>query len=50
MTDRCPPFRLDQGGQEPQAVQPTMPATPEESVEAAGPSVAEPQGIAAPSS
>jgi hypothetical protein len=31
MTDQYPPFRLDQGGQEPQAAQPIMPSAPEES-------------------
>ena len=48
MTDQYPPFRLDQGGQEPQAAPPIMPSTPEESGETAGPAVAEPQGIATP--
>jgi hypothetical protein len=47
MTDQYPPFRLDQGGQEPQAAPPIMPSTPEESGETAGPPVAEPRGIPA---
>jgi hypothetical protein len=48
MTDQYPPFRLDQGGQEPQAAQPMMPSAPEESGEAADPPVAQAQGITAP--
>ena len=50
MTDQYPPFRLDQGGQEPQAAEPIMPSAPEESGETADPPLAEPQGITAPSS
>jgi hypothetical protein len=29
MTDQYPPFRLDQGGQEPESDQPIMPSTPQ---------------------
>ena len=29
MTDQYPPFRLDQGGQEPEGDQPIMPSTPQ---------------------
>jgi Domain of unknown function (DUF4389) len=50
MTDEYPPFRLDQGGQEPQAEQLITPSTPEEWSQAADPSVAEPQRVSAPSS
>ena len=50
MTDQYPPFRLDQGGQEPQTAQPIMPSAPEESGETAAPPVAEPQGVTAASS
>ena len=50
MTDQYPPFRLDQGGQEPQAAQPIMPSAPEESAATAARPVAEPQGLTAPGS
>ena len=50
MTDQYPPFRLDQGGQEPQAEQLITPSIPEEWSHAADPSVAEPQRVSAPSS
>lgn len=50
MTDQYPPFRLDQGGQESEAEQPTMPPIPEESAQAADQSAGEPQRTAAPSS
>jgi hypothetical protein len=49
MTDQYPPFRLDQGGQEPEAEEPIMPSTPKESDQAAGPSALEPQHVPAPS-
>jgi hypothetical protein len=49
MTDQYPPFRLDQGGQEPQAEELIMPSTPEESGQVAGPSATEPQNVPAPS-
>jgi hypothetical protein len=39
MTDQYPPFRLDQGGQEPEADQPIMPSTPEGYGQHAVPSV-----------
>jgi hypothetical protein len=50
MTDQYPPFRLDQSGQEPEAEEPIMASTPEESGQATNPSPTEPQHIAAPSS
>jgi hypothetical protein len=50
MTDEYPPFRLDQGGQEPQAEQLITPSIPEEWSQAADPSVADPQRVSAPSS
>jgi hypothetical protein len=40
MTDQYPPFRLDQGGQEPEADQPIMPSTLESYRQDAVPSVA----------
>ncbi len=42
MTDQYPPFRLDQGGEEPVAAQPVLPLGPEESIQGA-PSVGGPQ-------
>jgi hypothetical protein len=50
MTDQYPPFRLDQGGEEPEPGQLIMPPTPEEFGQPAGPSAAEPHHVAAPSS
>jgi hypothetical protein len=44
MTDQYPPFRLDQGGPEPGAAQPTLPFTPEEVV-AVAPSPEAPQHV-----
>jgi hypothetical protein len=40
ITDQYPPFRLDQGGQEPEADQPIMPSTLESYSQDAVPSVA----------
>ncbi len=40
MTDQYPPFRLDQGGQEPESDQPITPSTPQSYTQDAVPSVA----------
>jgi Domain of unknown function (DUF4389) len=40
MTDQYPPFRLDQGGQEPEGDQPIMPSTPQSYSQDAVPPVA----------
>jgi hypothetical protein len=40
MTDQYPPFRLDQGGQEPESDQPIMPSTPQSYSQDPVPSVA----------
>jgi Domain of unknown function (DUF4389) len=45
MTDQYPPFRLDQGGQEPEAEQLVMPSTVEDSGQAAVPPVETAQGV-----
>jgi hypothetical protein len=42
MTDQYPPFRLDQGGQEPEGGQPIMPSTPQQLSQEPPPSVAAP--------
>ena len=43
MTDQYPPFRLDQGGQEPESDQPIMPSTPQSYSQEAVPSGAVPE-------
>jgi len=43
MTDQYPPFRLDQGGQEPEFDQLIMPSTPESYSQDVVPSVAAPE-------
>ena len=45
MTDQYPPFRLDQGGQEPEVEQLVMPSTVEDSGQAAVPPVETAQGV-----
>jgi hypothetical protein len=48
MTDQYPPFRLDQGGQEPEDGQPIMPSTPQQSGQEPPPPVAAPDRAPAP--
>jgi hypothetical protein len=50
MTDSYPPFRLDQGGKEPEAEQLVLPSNHQEWGPTADPSVADPQQIPSPSS
>ena len=48
MTDQYPPFRLDQGGQEPEGGQPIMPSTPQQLSQEPPPSVAAPDQASVP--
>jgi Domain of unknown function (DUF4389) len=45
MTDQYPPFRLDQGGQEPDVGHPMMPSTPQESVAVTAPGAETPDRV-----